>query len=314
MSADPLEEEIRRHAERVSRRKRLEQRRHALTGEIDEARARLARLEEKRDAEQADVARLEGTTFAAFLATLTGGKEEKLARERLEAEAAARQVESERKRLEWLSAELGTLTSELEELDAAPADLAAALDRKERRLREKGDARLLAELTPLTEELAETTAELRETKEALRAGQEGLDALETVTAALGRARRASNFDLVTQNPVAGFIKHGHLEKADQAAWRAQRALDAFARELADLGIQAPPRLPDIEAPFAEVFFNHMALDARRHRRVLETRKAVDAVVEWTRGTMDELRGRQEALRRRHEELSERRRQLLAPGG
>ncbi|MDA0638852.1 hypothetical protein OUY22_36035 [Nonomuraea sp. MCN248] len=314
MGTDPVDEDIRRHAERAHRNERLARRREALTAEIEEAEARLAGLEEEREAARSDVARLEGTTFAAFLATLTGGKEEKLARERLAAEAAGRQAESARSRLEWLRADLEGLTAELDELASAPADLAAALDRKERLLRESGDPRVMAELVPLTDDLAGAGAELRETEEALAEGDRSLEALEAVTAALGRARGASTFDLISQNTVAGFIKHGELGKADEAAWRAQRALDAFARELADLGITANPRLPDVEAPFAEVFFNHMAIDARRHRRVMETRKAVDSVVEWTRGMMEELRGRQETLRRRHEELQERRHRLLTPGG
>src|SRR5690606_11642305 len=118
--------------------------------------------------EQADVARLE-RGFRSFLATLTGGKEEKLARESAEAEAVRLRLDGQRTRLEWLLSDLRAVEQGLAELDGVHREFDEALARKEQALLASGDPRA-QELTEIARALADADADVREHEEARQAG------------------------------------------------------------------------------------------------------------------------------------------------
>ncbi|MEU9831045.1 hypothetical protein AB0D67_05825 [Streptosporangium sp. NPDC048047] len=308
-SFDGIDDALRAARERVRLLERLTRQRQAVTSQLDEVGELIGELEARLAEEERDVSRLEGGGFAAFLAGLTGSKEERLARERAEAQAVRQRLEGQRTRLRWLEADRAEVERGLAGTGSAREEFTALLERKERLLTGSADPRG-RELAALARRLADVQADLREHEEAHLAGTVAGQAVERVLRCLGGARGASTWDVLGGGMLADMIENGHLRDADQAAWQAQRALDAFARELADVGVHADPRLPQIDTRwFADMFFDNIVFDALKHRRIARTGEAVAEVGRWVGGTVSglasrraELAGERDALLGRREEI------------
>lgn len=272
----------------------------------------LADLERQLAKEDHDVAKLEQGGFAAFLAGLTGNKEERLARERAEAAAARQRVTGQRTRLEWLTGDLRTTDQALAEIGDPRQELEVLLARKERMLVESGDPRG-RELADIAAELANVSADLREHEEARQAGAAAGQAVGYVLRHLGDARGASTWDMFSSGGgFADMVEHGHLRQADEAAWHAQGALDRFSRELADIGVSAAPQLPKVDTRwFADVFFDNIITDAVKHRRIARTAEAVREVAAWVEAMVNQIAARCGELTRQRESLVRRREELLS---
>jgi hypothetical protein len=307
-----VDDEIRDARERARRRDQLTRQRATLLTQIEEVRGVLTDLERQLAKEDRDVAKLEQGGFAAFLAGLTGGKEERLARERAEAAAARQRVTGQRARLEWLTGDLRTTDQELAQIGNPHHELEALLARKERMLVESGDPRG-RELADIAARLANVSADLREHQEAQQAGAAAGQAVGYVLRHLGGARGASTWDMFSNGGgFADMVEHGHLRQADEAAWHAQGALDRFSRELADIGVGAAPQLPKVDTRwFADVFFDNIITDAIKHQRIARTAEAVREVAEWVGAMVNQISDRCGELARQQESLARRREEVLA---
>ncbi|NUW46787.1 hypothetical protein [Nonomuraea rhodomycinica] len=308
-SSPDLDERLREAAARAHRAGHLRRLREATADQIRQARDTLAQLEQRLAEEEHDVSRLEGGLSAA-LARLLGHREERLARERAEAAAAARRVEGHRARLAQLEADARAAEAELAELASAPEEYARLLAEKERLLIGGGDARA-RELADIDAALRRVAADTREHTEARHAGRAAQDALGDVLRHLTSARRASTWDLFGGGLIADGIEHDRLRTADQAAWHAQRALDVFSRELADVGLAVRPRLPEVDTRwFVDTFFDNVITDAIKHQRIESTRAEVERTARWVHDTSTLMNDRCAQLLAERERLLARRERLL----
>ncbi|RJL32457.1 hypothetical protein [Bailinhaonella thermotolerans] len=306
---EDIDEAVRRARERVRRHGDLSRRREVVSDQLATVTQRLVELEAQLASEQRDVDRLEGRSLVGMLSALTGGKEERLIRERAEADAARIKVEGERGRALQLTEDLRRINAELVTLEHARQEYDGALARKEEAVRASGDPRA-AHLAEVAERLADTRGDLREYGEALAAGQQAKTAVATVLRALGRARGWSVGDMVGLG-FADMAEHGHLAHADRAAWEAQRALDVFTRELADVGVAAQVLMPPVDTRwFADVFFDNVITDALRHQRIGRTARQVEEIWVWLEHTVESLRARHDELTRAAATLTREREQLL----
>jgi hypothetical protein len=114
------------------------------------------------------VERLEGISLGRVLASLAGSRDERLDRERAEADAARYRVAEAGSRLDAVRGELSAADRRLAALESAPRAYAAVLDEKDHYLTGSGDARSRA-LLALADERGRLTADLNETYEAIRA-------------------------------------------------------------------------------------------------------------------------------------------------
>lgn len=255
------------------------------------------------------MARLEGG-FAGFVAGLAGSKQERLTKERAEAEAVLERLDGQRGRLAELTGDLGRTDRELAETAGAHESYRRLLAEKERLLVELGDDRI-ARLMELSTSLADAQADLREHEEALQAGTAAGQAVGQMLSLLNKARGASTWDMLVGGAYTDAVERHYLMAADQTAWHAQRALDVFSRELADLGWAADPRLPEVDTRwFADVFFDNIITDALKHRRINRTRDAVAAMSRWIAETGQTLTARARELHQRHAELLQERERLI----
>ncbi|NUW37918.1 hypothetical protein HTZ77_41955 [Nonomuraea sp. SMC257] len=305
-----LDERLREAAARTRRADHLRRQRAATADQIRQAHDTLTELERELAREEHDVSRLEGGLPAA-LARLLGNREERLARERAEAAAAAQRVEGHRARLAQLDADARAAEAELAELEGAPEEYAGLLAEKERLLISGGDPRA-RELADIDAGLRRVAADTREHTEAHRAGRAAQDALGEVLRHLTSARRASTWDLFGGGLIADSIEHDRLRTADQAAWHAQRALDVFSRELADVGLAAQPRLPKVDTRwFVDTFFDNIITDAIKHQRIENTRAEVEKTARWVHDTSTLMNNRCAQLLAERERLLSRRERLLS---
>jgi hypothetical protein len=308
---DAIDDEIRDARDRTRRREQLTRQRATLVNQIEEVRTLLAELEHQVAKEDRDVAKLEGGGFGALISGLAGNKEDKLARERAEAAAARQRVSGQRSRLEWLTTDLSATDQSLAEIGNPHHELAALLARKERSLVESGDPRG-RELADVAARLSTCAADLREHQEAHRAGVVAGQAVGQVLSCLGGARGASTWDMFGGGGLADMVEHSHLQRADEAAWHAQRALDTFSRELADIGVAAGPQLPKVDTRwFVDAFFDNIITDALKHQRIARTADAVRQIAQWVGGTVDQVAVRCQQLTQQQESLVRRREELLS---
>ncbi|MBN6051893.1 hypothetical protein JYK22_08090, partial [Nonomuraea sp. RK-328] len=304
-----LDERLRAAAAQVHRIDHLRRLRAATADQIQQAQDTLADLELELSFEEGDVTRLESGLSAA-LARLLGNREERLARERAEAAAARQRVEGHRARLAELEADAHAAETELAELAKAPEEYASLLAEKERLIIGGGDARA-RELADIEAALGRVTAEAREHTEAHQAGRAAHDAVGEVLRHLNSARHASTWDLFGGGLIADSIEHNRLRTADQAAWHAQRALDVFSRELADVGFAVQPRLPKVDTRwFVDTFFDNIITDAIKHQRIENTRAEVEKTAQWVRQMSTLVHNRHTQLSAERERLLDRRERLL----
>ncbi|MGN9845895.1 hypothetical protein ACTMTI_48030 [Nonomuraea sp. H19] len=199
---------------------------------------------------------------------------------------------------------------ELAGLATAPEEYEKLLAEKERQFLARGDARA-SELTDLGAALDRVSAELREHTEAHQAGQAALNALAQVLGYLGSAKGASTWDLLGGGLIADAVEHNRLRSADEAAWHAQRALDVFSRELADVGVTARARLPKVDTRwFVDTFFDNIITDVMKHQRIENTRAEVERTARWVQDMGTHLRHRDAELSKERARLLARREKLL----
>jgi hypothetical protein len=206
----------------------LGRRRDALAAEVGTRRTALA-------AEQRDVERLESLSLTRVLASLNGSRDDRLAREQAEADAARYRVAEAEAQLGAVHGEWEAARARLAGLATAPAAYAAVLEEKERYLRRGADPRG-RRLLELAEERGRLTAEAREVAEALVAAEAARDALAAVRASLDSASGWSTYDpFLGGGAISSAIKHSRLDEAARQAAYADRCLLALRTELADVG-------------------------------------------------------------------------------
>ncbi|MEU7894604.1 hypothetical protein AB0B45_17315 [Nonomuraea sp. NPDC049152] len=306
-----IDEQLRVTRERVRRFDQLTRQRGAVTRQLGEVRQAVAELQTRLADEEGDVTRLE-TGFAGFLAKLVGSKEERLTQERAEVEAARQRLDGQRARVASLEGDLAGIDGEQARLGPVHEEYARLLAEKERLLIELADSRG-RELAELAERLGDRTADLREHDEAHRAGVNAGRELAYVLDRLNSASGASRWDMLGGGYMADSVERTRLEEADQAAWQAQRKLDVFSRELADIGVAANPQLPEVDTRwFVDTFFDNIITDALKHQRINGTRDAVAQVAEWAGVTVAAIARRSAELAAERAALLARRDELLAP--
>lgn len=259
---DDIEERFLRLAELRRESEILAARDDDLRRRCDAQSAELAGLRDRHALEQRDVKRLEGLSFTRVLVALRGSREDRLAQERAEADAALYRVAEVQARLTALQSERAAVEARLGELADLPARYAAAVDEKERYARASGGPtadRLMA----LAEQRGWAEAELRELGEAAQAAEAARQALDEVARHLDSAGNWSAYDtFLGGGLISSSIKHDRLDNAARAAAYADRCLMALRTELADVGIARPMGSVGVEGMtrFLDVWFDNIFTD------------------------------------------------------
>ena len=253
----------------------------ALSQRQDEVRAELALLRARYEHEQQDAGRLESLSLTRVLASLRGGREDALARERAEADAARYRVAEAQARLDAVQRELVATRQRQDELAGAPV-IYGGLKLKEQQLSQSGDSRG-RQLLALADERGRLQAELAEVTEAQQAAGAAGQALSAVRERLDSASAWSTYDtFFGGGAIASAVKHSRLDEAAEAAARADQCLAVLRTELADvggLGLTAPQLAVGAGTRFVDVWLDNIFSDLAMAGRISQARQNVDRSLE-----------------------------------
>jgi hypothetical protein len=288
----------------------LQARRDDVAAEVAGARARLA-------GETQDVGRLEHMSLTRVLASLHHSREDDLARERAEAQAARYRVADAESRLAAVDADLDRARSRRADLSDAPRAYADALSEKERALTHSADPRG-AQLLRLADERGRLTAESSEIAAAQEAAQDALTALADVQDQLGSASNWSTYDMMFGGGMIGnAVKHERMDQAAAAAAEADRRLATLRTDLAGLA-RAEPTAPRLQLSgglrFADMFFNNIFTDLAVAQQIRDGQDNVARAVQLVDDLRHRLADQANGARIRLAELDRQRTELLTGSG
>jgi hypothetical protein len=277
------------------------------------AAADLDAVQQQYAGEEKDVERLEHLSLTRVLAALRGSREDALAREKAEAEAARYRVAQAQQRLDAVRAELASLKDRQARLAGAPQAYADARTAKEQYLTHSADPRG-ARLLALAEERGRLIAALNELHHASYDAGAAVQALTDVKDRLGTAASWSTFDTyLDHGMVANAIKHDRIDQAAQAAREADQRLAGLRSDLAELGSSEPtaPRL-EISAgfKFTDIFFNNIFTDLAVGHQIRDAQDNVDQSVRQVNALMDRLRDQSGTVTKLLDAMEAERQQLL----
>lgn len=244
--------------------------RHAdgTTVRVQDARDRLAD-------ETQDVDRLGSLSWSRILSSLKGSQATDLEREQAERDAARYALADAEARDEAAWRDVEHLQQRLDGLGDVEGAYAAALAAKEE-WAASHDPDLTQRLTRIAEARALLLAEDREAREAHEAGVRARDHLLEAHRLLDGAASWSTWDTFGGGGFfTDMMKYDKLDQVAAALHRADAALGAFSRELADLrlaGVEAV-NLDGMTQAF-DVFFDNIFTDLRVRSRIQEADRRV----------------------------------------
>ncbi|SNT63274.1 hypothetical protein SAMN05421812_11541 [Asanoa hainanensis] len=311
---DDIERRLASAAEALREHEVVGRRSADLRRRADELTGELAALRTRAAAEQLDVDKLEGLSLTRVLASLRGSRDDRLARERAEAETARYRVADASARLAALQREQAAARARLDDLAHAPAAYAAVLDEKERLLAASADPRR-TRLLELADERGRLQGELHEIAEAVAAAQVAADDLALVQDGLRGASGWSTYDtFFGGGPLASAMKHSRLDATAAAAARADRSLAVLRTELADVPsaeATAPHLAVDGLTRFVDVWFDNIFTDLAVRGRIQRAQENVARCAAMVDDVRGRLQRRTAAAHERLEAIAAERHDLLA---
>lgn len=284
----------------------LSEREQAAAADLDAARREYA-------GEEKDVKKLEHLSLTRVLVALHGSREDALAREKAQAEAAAYRVAQAQQRLDAARAELASMEERQAQLAGAPQAYADALAAKEQYLTQSADPRG-SRLLALAEQRGRLNAELNELHRASDDASAAVQALGDVQDRLGTAGNWSTFDTyLDHGMIANSIKHDRIDQAAEAARAADQRLAALRSDLAELG-GCEPTAPRLEISsgfkFADIFFNNIVTDLAVDRQIRDAQDNVDRSVQQVSALQDQLKDQIGTATEKLDAMEAERQQLL----
>jgi chromosome segregation ATPase len=313
--SDDIEERLTAAAEALRQHQAAGRYRAELAARMEELSTHVAALREEQAGEQRDVDRLEGLSLARVLASLRGSRDDALARERAEADAARYRAAEAEARLDALRREHDAVVVWQDQLASAPQVYAEIIEEKERHLAESTDPRGVR-LLELAEERGQLGSELHEVGEAVAAATVAQDALSRVRDRLASASGWSTYDTFFGGGLlSSAVKHNRLDEAAAAAAYADQCLVVLRTELADVGgvILTAPDLPvDGLTRFIDVWFDNIFTDLAVRDRIKQAQQNINRCVLLVEEVEHRLDQHTVRIRARLADIEAERHRLLAP--
>lgn len=284
----------------------LQDRLHSAQAEVTAARAKHA-------GELHEVERLEHMSLTRVLASLHGSRDDTLARERAEANAARFRVAEAESRLAAVQAELTAAEERRQQLAGAPDVYADALTAKERHLTAANDPRS-ATLLQLADERGRLTAEISAMHDAQQLAAEADAALAQARDRLGSASSWSTYDTYFGGGmVASVVKHQRMDEAAQAAAEADRRLAALRTELVDVARLEPTAQQLVISAglkVTDILFNNIFTDLAVGHQIRQAQDTVDNSVQLVGDIRTQLTRRVAAAEERLAAIEAQRQDLI----
>lgn len=303
------DEQLKELQAQCARKRKLQAQEAELKIQQETYSARARKLEENMREEQEDVDKLEGRGLSAIFYSALGKKEEKLEKERQEAQAARLKYEAAARELAGAEEDLRRCRAELESLGDCESRYGEVLREKTQAVKDAGGS-AAEEILSLEERDAYLESQEREMREAADAGREALYTADQILDCLRSAENWGTWDLVGGGMISGIAKHGWLDEAQASVEHLQTQLRIFRTELADVTMSA-----DFQVNiggflrFADYFFDGILADwavlDRIHRsqdRVESTREQIAGILSYLDRMTSQTAGERADIRRKIQDL------------
>ena len=280
---------LREAKRRVELRAHLARQEQQLQDELDEAREELVGLAEAVGSEGEDVRKLEGRGFSALVSGLTGGRQERLDRERAELAQAELRWQTQAHHVATLERDRAAVEADRFALEGAVEDEA----RYRRRLLQQGaDEPGFADLADAVLAVARHRELVRELTEARRAGRQALRRLAITQQRLDRAAAWSAGDVLGGGSVISAVKLNHMDQAHEGLVASREALVVYRRELADVdGLEASMLELSPSFGLLDLWFDGLVglvVDLQADERIRKARVMVGELRAAIAGQIEEL--------------------------
>lgn len=219
--------------ERMHELAKVERNREDLLKRIREHESLIVKLEVELVMEQEDVEKLTKMSLTNLFHTILRSKEEQLELERQQELVATLKLQEAKQSLKELKEDLLEVGHQLASLSTAHSDYNRLMLRKEAALRNSAHA--AHELEEMEEHITSKSLLLKEIGEALSAGKGVISSLSYASEQLEKAENWGNWDMWANGGlISTHIKHGHIDDARVSIHNANRQLQVFHKELADL--------------------------------------------------------------------------------
>jgi hypothetical protein len=298
-----LEERLSSASAAVREHSLAQRRLQELQRRIDELSHKAEQQRGEHRSEQDDVDRLEGISLTSVFAAVSGSRDDKLARERAEVDAAHLRLRHTEAELEVLRRDHARQQLRVTDLEQAPQHLADVLNEKETLLREVGDPRA-DRLFGLAEEDGRLRGEVPELNEAVEAALAASAALREAAMSLDSASSWSSYDtFFGGGRIASSIKHSRLDDAAEATARADQRLALLRTELSDVsaGTTSHTLYIDGRTRTFDIWLDNIYADLAVHDRI---KKSQQAVARAAASVSEIMAGLAEHARKTRERLSQ----------
>ncbi len=310
---DDIEERLAKAAEALREHEVTNQRCADLRARCQELDTELDELRARHADEVKDVELLERLSLTRVLVSLRGNRNDALARERAEADAARYRVAEAQARRDAVQREYLAAQHRRSTLVGAPETYREALNDKELHL-SGSDDQVGRQLLEIADERGRLHAEMREMAEALQAAGNARHALAEVQKQLGKASDWSTYDtFFGGGALSSVMKHDRLDDAAKAAAHADRCLAVLRTELADvpdLPVTAPELAVDGLTRFVDVWFDNIFTDLAVGDRIKKAKRSVARCLQLVDEVENRLRQRSARAGTALTGLEQRRRGLL----
>lgn len=258
-------------------------------GYLQSAEQRVVELRTRLTSEEEDVEKLASFSPTRIWATLRGSRASDLEREKAEHDAARYAVAEAEARRDAARRDLDSLQAQLDALGDVGAMHARALAAREEWV-STHDAAVAGSLAGIAERRGELKARDKEAREAHAAGRSALNLLDQARQLLGSAESWSTWDTFAGGGMLSDIaKYNKMDDATEVLHRADVALGAFSRELADVGLAAVRgvQIDNMTRTF-DIFFDNIFTDMAVRARIQDASAKVAEAGQSVRQVLAQL--------------------------
>lgn len=254
-------------SKRVNHKKQLQKKLADVEAHIASMEEILHSLKVEADEEWEDVDRMESGGLTSKFYSLFGKHEEKLNKERSEAEAAQQKFMDALYTIQNLQKEKEDLTAQISILGDPETEYRAAFQRNQKAI-EQDFGTEGQNYRRLKQEMVALRNTEKEINEAKYAGDRVLAAVQDIERSLNSASGWGVADMISDSFLADLAKYGSMDEAKRKMQELQRLVQTYARELQDLNIHLNVNM-DVGGGmrFADYFFDNIFTDVMTYNKI-----------------------------------------------
>ncbi len=294
--------------QQLSKRNSLEKMRNSLEQRRADLEVKLSDLDAAMKKEQRDVEKLERGGVVSFFYSVTGKKEQKLEKERYEADEALKNYDSVKKEYDAITENIGHYNTELDKLIERRLQLDKLLNEKKDQLKAAGAD--MTEIERIGAMLGRYEKQLSEIDDALVTSEAARETSGAIVELLVSAEEAAKYDLQTSHRYGGLEKYDDLRSAQGLVSKLREQLKSVRSELvgidlsADINVEISGFLHYADRRLDGLIMDKIVFD--KIQGMLDDsrniKQKLDAVVHRLRDRQEELETDVEDIRNDYEQL------------